>query len=210
MNDSINFLQNIASGFKKMRFVTTLVVVSATVISVVSVGVSYWYALTQREQVYVLDKGSVLLASRASNTAQRDLEVADQLKNFLRFFFNIAPNMTTIESNMLMALELADKSASDYYNDLKEKQYFARIVENGISQSIEIDSVKVNVMTYPYQAEAYGHLYTVRSSNASRVPYIATCTATESQRTNKNVHGILLERFVIKFGETETRTRNDY
>lgn len=209
MNDSISFLQNIQTGFKKMKLVTFLSVISSTIITITVVGAAFWFAENQRSQVYIIDEGSVLMASRTSNTAQRDLEVGEQLKTFLRLFFNIAPNMTTIESNISMALELADVSASNYYADLQEKQYFSRIVESGISQSIEIDSVKVNVLTYPYQAEAYGHLYTIRSSNASRVPYVATCTATESQRTPKNVHGILLERFVIRFGESETRSRNN-
>lgn len=209
MNDSITFLQNIQTGFKKMKLITVLSVVSATIVSIAAVGAAFWFAENQRSQVYIVDEGSVLMASRTSNSAQRDLEVGDQLKTFLRLFFNIAPNMTTIESNISMALELADASASNYYTDLQEKQYFSRIVESGISQSIEVDSVKVNVLTYPYQAEAYGHLYTVRSSNASRVSYVATCTATESQRTPKNAHGILLERFMIRFGESETRSRNN-
>lgn len=208
MNDAISFMKNIQSSFNKMKFLTVgLLILTGTVV-IASTAISFWYAREQREQIYVLDEGSVLSAFRTDNGAQRDLEVGDQFKRFLQLFFNIAPNATTIEKNISLALELADRSASDYYNDLKEQEYFTRIIENGISQSVDVDSVTVNIFSIPYQAEAHGNLYTVRSTNISRTPFVARCTLTESQRTKKNVHGLIIERFTIDFGETEVRARS--
>lgn len=209
MNDAITFLENIQSGFKKMKLVTFTIAVVCTVISLGSVCASLWYAQTQREQVYVLDEGSILLASRTDNGAQRDLELGDQFERFLQLFFNVAPNATTIDKNISQALELADESASNYYFDLREKQYYSRIINEGTSQSIDIDSVIVNVMEHPYKARAYGKLYTVRTTNISETPFETSCIATESQRTKKNVHGLLLSRWTIKFGEPVVRNRNN-
>ena len=209
MNDAINFLDNIQTGFRKMKFVSVGLMVVCAVVSVFAIGASYHFAMSQRDQVYVLDNGSVLEAFRTDNAAQRDLEVADQLTRFLQLFFNVAPNATTIEANIAKALELSDASASDYYFDLREKEYYTRLIGQGISQSIDInpDSVFVNINTVPYQAEAHGDLYTVRSTNISRTPFVATCTVTESQRTRKNVHGLIIERFRIEFGTPEVRGR---
>ena len=207
MNDAIIFLENIQSGFKKMKLATVVIAVVCTVITLGSVAGSLWFAQSQRDQVYVLDEGSVLSAFRTDNGAQRDLEVGDQYKRFLQLFFNVAPNATTIENNIKQALELADESASDYYFDLREKQYYSRIINEGTSQSIAIDSVVVDVFSYPYRAQAYGHLYTVRPTNISETPFESSCIATESQRTPKNVHGLLLGRWVIRFGEPVVKNR---
>lgn len=209
MNDAIKFMDNIQTNFKKMKIVTASIAIVCTIVSLFAVGASFWFAFTQRDQVYVLDEGSVLSAFRSDNGAQRDLEAGDHLTRFLQLFFNIAPNATTVESNIEKALELADGSASDYYLDLREKEYFTRLINNGISQSIDVDSVAVNIFDYPYRAEAYGNLYTIRSSSISRTPFIAKCALTESQRTRKNVHGLIIERFTIEFGEQEVRTRNN-
>ena len=208
MNDGITFMENIQTSFKKTKFVSIGLMVVCIIVSLASIGASYWFALTQRDQIYVLDEGSVLSAFRSDNGAQRDLEVGDQLTRFLQLFFNIAPNTTTIEANIRKALELADNSASDYYMDLREKEYYTRLINNGVSQSIDVDSLAVNVMSYPYKAEAYGSLYTIRSTNISRTPFVARCSVTESQRTPKNVHGLIIERFTINFGDSEVRQRN--
>lgn len=207
MNDSLTTLENIQSGFKKMKIVTVGVLVAATVISAVSVCASIWFALSQRNQVYILDEGSVLSAFRSDNGAQRDLEVGDHLTRFLQLFFNVAPNSTTIESNIEKALNLADGSAYEYYKDLKEKQYYSRLITIGASQSIEVDSVVVDVFSYPYRAEAYGNLYTIRETNMSKTPFVSNCILTESQRTRNNVHGLLIERFHIDFGKQDVVRR---
>lgn len=209
MNDAITFLENIQSGFKKMKLVTLVVAGVCTIVSLGSIAAALWFAQSQREQVYVLDEGAVLSAFRTDNGAQRDLELGDQYKRFLQLFFNVAPNVTTIETNINQALELADESASNYYFDLREKQYYSRLINDGASQSIDIDSVKVNVFDYPYRAKAYGRLYTIRATNISETPFESSCVATESQRTQKNVHGLLISRWSIKFGEPVVRNRNN-
>lgn len=209
MNDGIKFIADIESGFKKMKVVTVCAAVICILVALGSVAFSFAYAEKQKEQVYVLDEGSVLSAFRSDNNAQRDLEVIDHMTRFHELFFNMAPNITTINQNIDRALELADESAYNYYSDLKEQQYFSRLIQANATQQIIVDSVHVNVTSYPYAARTFASVYLVRESNITKYRFQSICALTEATRTQKNVHGLMIEKYnVEKYEKIETRNRN--
>lgn len=207
-NDAIKFLEDMQSSFKKMK----MVIICMTIVTCFSVVASYFYAHNEarnsKEQIYILDQGSILEAKRSSNEAQRDLEVIDHVTRFHEMFFNLAPNITTINQNISRALELSDESAYKYFSDLKESNYFSSIINLNATQQIQVDSVRVDVSIYPYSAETFATLYILRESTISKYTINSSCRVNEVIRTKKNPHGLMITKFFAdKAKHIETRNR---
>lgn len=207
MNNAINFLDDIQSSFKKMKVVTVTSAVMGIVVALGATLGALWYIKSEKDQIYVINEGTVLEAYRSDNLAQRDLEIDVHMKRFHELFFNIAPNSTMIEKNMEKAFNLADKSAYSYYRDLNERKYFSRLIDIQATQQIDVDSVVVNMNVYPYKANTYGSLYIIRESNMTRYDFRSNCDLTEVTRTKKNPNGLLIQNFSASFDKAETRER---
>lgn len=195
MNDGIKFTTDLISSFKGMKLLTWAAVLACVLISTVSVAMAFRYAKQQEFKIYVLEKGSIMEAVRAENGAQRDLEVIDHVTRFHELFYNIAPNVTTINQNINRALELADKSAYQYFNNLKERQYFSTLIDINATQQISVDSVKVDIMQYPYKVKAYSSLYVLRESTIALYKMQSSCDVIEAGRTQSNPHGLMITNY---------------
>lgn len=209
VNDAIRFTGDIQSSFRKMRTVTLAAVAAAALAIVGTVGLSLRFASENTgDRVYVLDEGSVLAAFRADNGAQRDLEAKNHLTRFHELFFNATPNTETINRNISSALALSDESPYRYFNDLKEQQFYSRLVKNNATQQVYVDSVKVDMGVYPYAARTYLSRYYIRQSNITKYAMETTCVLGEVPRSESNPHGLQIQRFaVLSDREIETRTR---
>lgn len=193
--DAITFLNDIRSTFIGFKFVIAVMAVLAVVISLGATVLADRRADAAASNIYVLDEGSILLANRADNSVQRDLEVEDHVARFHELFFNLAPNINMINQNMERALELADKSAYDYFSDLKEEKYFSRIIDINATQQIFVDSMHVNVLKYPYEVETFASLYIMRESNISLYNMSSSCYVTDVERTRTNPHGLMITNY---------------
>jgi len=94
-------------------------------------------------------------------------------------------------------LFLSDKSAFDYYSDLSEKGYYARIVSGNINQTIQVDSVVCNFDKYPYQVMTYARQMIIRESNVTERSLITKCQLLNSVRSDNNPQGFSIENFEI-------------
>lgn len=195
MNDGIKFTTDLISSFKGMKLLTWAAVITCAFVCTASVAFAFRYAKQQEMKIYILEKGSIMEAVRAENGAQRDLEVIDHVTRFHELFYNIAPNVTTINQNINRALELADKSAYQYFNNLKEKRYFQTLIDINATQQISVDSVKVDIMQYPYRVKAYSSLYVLRESTITLYKMESSCNVVEAGRTQRNPHGLMITNY---------------
>ena len=62
---------------------------------------------------------------------------------------------------------LSDRSAYSHYGDLAEQGYYNRIISGNVSQRIEIDSVKCDFNTYPYDVMTYARLFIIREKSVT-------------------------------------------
>lgn len=209
MNDLIKFEKTIESSFKHTRVLTIASVLMGAFVAVASVVMSLNFVEGQKRQVYVLDKGQSLLALQSDGQATRDLEVMDHVTRFHELFFNMAPNASTIEQNINRALNLSDRSAYDYWSDLSEKGFYQRLVQANITQQMVVDSVRVDISSYPYQARCYAHQYMIRESNITAYDFESTCQLIDVERSPVNPHGLMIERFVVTKNESQGTKRRD-
>ncbi|MBR5835039.1 MAG: conjugative transposon protein TraK [Bacteroidales bacterium] len=209
MDNLIKYFDNIDSSFRKMKFLTIASLICAGCVCVFSVGIAAWSSEHARESVYVIEKGSAVMARRSHEDANRDMEAADHVTRFHELMFNLSPSSESIKRNVDRALLMSDRSAYDYWMDLSERGFYQRLVSANVSQEIVVDSVKVDMQSYPYGAITYGKLFLLRESNITSYQFESTCRLVEVERSPSNPHGMMIEKFLVTRNDNlGTRKRN--
>ena len=201
MENLIKYFNNIETSFRKMKFVTVLAVCAAALIAVGSVAAAGWYMEKSGQTIFVVDKGSAVMATRGSEDSYRELEAKDHVTRFHELMFNLSPSAESIQRNLDRALVMSDKSAYEYWMDLSERGFYQRLVSANISQEFVADSIKVDMLSYPHTVNTYGKLYMLRESNITAYQFESSCRLVDVERSQTNPHGLMIERFVV--------TRND-
>lgn len=181
---------------RKILVVATLLFSAAVCIGVVVA--SFMFVRQSRDTVYVVDKGSTIMASIADGEVQRDLEIEDHVRRFHELMFNLAPSTESQKRNLEQALHMADRSAYDWWRDQSEAGFYSRLVSANISQEIQIDSVQFSMQTYPYPARLFGKVYLTRESNITAYDFVSECRLSDVPRSRSNPHGLMIEKFAIR------------
>ena len=209
MEKIIKYFDTIETSFRKLKFITVASIASGVVIALGAVYISGQQMLSNNDNIYVIDRGSAVMAARSGQDAYRDLEVKDHIERFHELMFNLSPNSESIKRNLDRALTMSDKSAYDYWSDLSERGFYSRIVSANISQEIVIDSVKIDMSSYPYQAKTYAKVFMLRESNITAYDFESNCRLVDVERSQSNPHGLMIEKFRVSKNENlGTRQRD--
>ena len=198
MKETFKTFKGIDNSFRKLKLFTLMAFALCVIVTFASLSYAYSFADKQRQKIYVLDQGkSLLLALQTDMVANREMEVADHVRRFHELFFTLAPNIESIEHNINAALNITDKRAYEIYNDLQEQGYYSRLISASISQSIIIDSVKLDMTVYPYKAATFARQYIVRTNSITVKTLNSTCELIDIARSDSNPHGLLIEKLEI-------------
>lgn len=205
----LQITRDIEKSFSRMRSLSIVSVAASFVFALVVGVMAFNYSEQQRQKIYVLDQGkSLLLALQTDAILSKDIEIRDHVTRFHELMFTLSPQKQTISENLDRALNLADKSAYDYSQDLAEKGYYSRLVSANISQQMIVDSVVFQGSGYPYQVKTYARQYVVRESTLSEYSFVSSCQLVNSSRSDVNPHGLMIEKFrVLENNLIETRKR---
>ena len=140
MDNIIKYFDNIDSSFRKMKFLTIAALICAGAVCIGSVGIAAWSSEHARQTVYVIDKGSAVMARRTPEDANRDMEAADHVTRFHELMFNLAPSSESIKRNVDRALTMSDRSAYDYWMDLSERGFKLFLLRESNITSYEFES----------------------------------------------------------------------
>ena len=192
-------LTNIETSFKQIRLYAIIFAIVCIAVSSYAVYASYSFAKKQREKVYVLDQGkSLMLALSQDASMNRPVEAREHVRRFHELFFTIAPDKDAIEKNMERAFQLCDKSACNYYKDLAEKGYDNRALSGNVNQRIEIDSIRCDFDSYPYEVTTFARQFIIRQSNVTERSLVTSCSLQNSVRSDNNPQGFLMEHFLVR------------
>lgn len=209
MENVNEFFNSIVGAFSRMKFLTVAALAISAVISVGAVSIALKYARDSVDAIYVLDNGNAARATRAKDEVQKDLEAQDHLVRFHELLFNLSPSAEAIRRNIDRALVMSDRSAYDYWMDLSERGFYQRLVSANISQQMVVDSVRLDLGVYPYQAHTYGKIYLLRESNITSYLFESQCRMVDVERSENNPHGLMIERFLVTRNEKiGTKIRN--
>ena len=191
-------LRNIENSFKQIRLYAIVFASVCLLVVGFTIYKSYDFAKEQREKIYVLDKGkSLMLALSQDASINRPVEAREHVRRFHELFFTLSPEKAAIEGNMQRAFNLADKTAFDYYKDLLEKGYYSRVISGNIQQRVEVDSIKIDFNSYPYQTTTYATQYIIRSSNLTKRNLVTSSQLISAVRSDSNPQGFIIEKFTV-------------
>ena len=201
MDKIIKHFETIETSFRKMRLITVASIASGVAVALGAVYIAGRQMVSNNDNIYVIDRGSAVMAARSGEDAYRDLEVRDHIERFHELMFNLSPNSESIRRNLDRALTMSDRSAYEYWSDLSERGFYSRIVSANISQEIVIDSVTVDMSSYPYQAKTYAKVFMLRESNITAYDFESSCRLVDVQRSQSNPHGLMIEKFRVSRNE---------
>lgn len=191
-------LKNIETSFRQIRLFGMTVVTLSAVVAIAAVVFALNFAEKQREKIYVLDNGkSLMLALSQDITQNRPAEAREHVRRFHELFFTLSPDKSAIEHNINRALLLADKSAYNYYSDFVEKGYYTRIIAGNINQVLQVDSIQCDFNNYPYQVRTFARELIIRQSNVTERSLITSCRLVNSNRSDDNPNGFIIESLTI-------------
>lgn len=202
MENLVKYFDNIESNFRSMKILTLSVIGASMMVAIAAIYIAVDFASASRDNIFVVDKsGAALMATSAPDESQKELEAQDHLTRFHELFFNLSPSSESIKRNVDRALVMSDRSAYDYWKDMSERGFYQRLVSANISQQIVVDSVKVNISSYPYDAVTYGRLFLIRESNITAYQFESTCRLVNVERSQSNPHGLMIEKFIVRRNE---------
>lgn len=191
-------LKNIQSSFKMMKTILIVVVISSLSVVGVCVYQCFQFAEKQREKIYVLDQDKALLLAIAQDVYQnRVAEARSHVRRFHDFFFSLSPSKEAIEYNISTALKLADETAVKQYEKLLEQNFYNSIIESSMSVEIQMDSINIDIDTYPYKVWYNGKVAIVRTSSVNYKSIKTEGELRNCTRTDDNPHGFIIERWRI-------------
>ncbi|WP_230392496.1 conjugative transposon protein TraK [Flavobacterium sp. LC2016-01] len=188
-------MKNIDTAFRYVRGFTMLVIAGCIIISCYAVYKSFQTVNLMQDKVYILANGKALEAYASERKDNIAVEARDHVKTFHTFFFTLDPDDKVIKTNITKALYLADDSAKRIYDDLKENNFYSGIISGNISQTIQIDSVSIDIREYPYRFRCYARQSIIRTTSILKRSLLTEGALRNVSRSDNNPHGFLIERF---------------
>jgi conjugative transposon TraK protein len=189
--------RNIETAFKHIRLFSFVLIGASMAICCYTVYESYNMVTEAQNRIYLLVGGKALQALSADRRDNIPVEARDHIKTFHSYFFSLDPDDKVIESNVSMALYLADGTAKKQYDDLKESGYYTGIISGNVSQRVKLDSITVDMKAYPYYFRYYGIQKMVRPTTTVSRSLVTEGYLRNVSKSDNNPHGFLIERWRI-------------
>ncbi|HET6253281.1 MAG TPA: conjugative transposon protein TraK [Puia sp.] len=189
--------RRIESAFQHIRFITALVVVGSLAFCCIVSWLAYRASERATQRIYILASGKALEAFARARKDNVAVEARDHIRNFHEDFFTLDPDEKVIDANLAKALYLADGSAKRQSDDLKETGYYSGIISGNVSQEIGIDSISLDMTSYPYYFRCYATEKIIRPTSKVTRDLVTEGWLRNTGRSDNNPHGFLIERWAI-------------
>lgn len=200
-------LKTIDTAFQQVRSLALIFVIAVLGLAGVIAYFSFQNSTLASSRIYVLENGQLLTASAHDARADRPVEAKAHVRRFHELFFTLDPDEKAIDANVNKALYLADNSAKQQYDNLKEKGFYNALISASISQEITVDSVTLS-KNRPWTARTYAHQQITRATSISTKDLITECQLRDVTRSENNPHGFLIENWrVLQNNTLKTESR---
>ena len=187
--------KNIDSAFRHIRLFSIAMITGCIIISVFIVYKSFQLSAMTQQRIYILANGKALEAYSADRKDNIPVEARDHVKMFHYCFFTLDPDDKVIQSNIIKALYLADGSAKQQYDNLKENGYYSNIISGNVSQTVDADSILINTDVYPFYFRYKGQQKIIRPTTIVTRSLITEGYLRNVSRSDNNPHGFLIEKW---------------
>lgn len=188
-------MKNIDTAFKQVRLFSLAVITLCLILTLFMAYKSYQLATQSQQRIFILANGKALEAYAADRKDNVPVEARDHVKMFHHYFFTLDPDDKVINSNITKALYLADGSAKQQYDNLKENGYYTNLISGNISQEMQADSIIINTNDYPYYFRYKGVQKIIRPTTIVTRSLVTEGYLRNVSRSDNNAHGFLIERW---------------
>jgi len=188
-------LRNIETAFQHIKRFSYLLVIACTLISCFALYKCFAFSAEANKHIYILANGKALEAVASDRKQNLPVEARDHIKVFHEDFFNLDPDDKQIQATITKALYLADESAKTQYDNLRESGYYANLISGNISQQITVDSIRLDMNSYPYAFRCYATEKLIRSTSTTTRNLITQGELRNVSRSDNNPHGFLIEKW---------------
>lgn len=188
-------MKNIDAAFKQVRLFSLAVITLCLILTLFLAYKSYQLATQSQQRIFILANGKALEAYAADRKDNVPVEARDHVKMFHQYFFTLDPDDKVINSNIARALYLADGSAKQQYDNLKENGYYTNLISGNISQEMQADSIIINTNDYPYYFQYKGVQKIIRHTTIVSRNLVTEGYLRNVSRSDNNAHGFLIERW---------------
>ena len=189
--------KNIDTAFQHIRTFSVVFLIGSVTLCGFVLYRSFKMVSESSARIYILANGKALEAYGADRKDNIPVEARDHVKVFHQDFFTLDPDEKVITANITRALYMADRSAKKQYDNLKESGYFTNLITANISQEIELDSIEVNINSYPFYFRCVAHERLIRSTTIVTRNLITEGYLRNVARSDNNPHGFLIEKWMI-------------
>lgn len=191
-------LKNIDSAFRHVRMFSIIFLIACVVINLYTVYKCYQITRESQSRIYILSNGKALEAWSEERKDNIPVEARDHVRIFHYQFFTLDPDDKMIQATVTKALYLADESAKRQYDNLKENRYYSNMISGNISQTIEPDSIAIELQNYPFHFTYYAKQRIIRATSIVTRSLITEGYLRNVARSERNSHGFLIEKWSIK------------
>ena len=131
-----NKAKQIDTAFQHIRRFSVFFIIGCTILSGFILLKSFQVVHESGQRIYILANGKIQEAYAGERKDNIPVEARDHIQMFHHYFFSLDPDDKVIQANITKALYLADGSAKQQYDDLKENSYYSNIISGNISQEI--------------------------------------------------------------------------
>jgi len=188
-------MKNIDTAFKYTRMISLLVIGASGLLSGFALHTAYAMVRDAQNKIYVLAGSKAFEAMAANRKENIPVEARDHIRSFHEWFFTLDPDEKVIGANIGRALYLADGSAKQAYDNLKESGYYNSIVAGNISQSIDIDSIQLNLDRSPWYFKCFATQTITRTTSTLTRRLVTEGNLRNTSRSDHNPHGFLIEKW---------------
>lgn len=188
-------MKNIDTAFRQVRLFSLAVIGLCLILTLFIAYKSYQLAVQSQQKIFILANGKALEAYAADRKDNVPVEARDHVKMFHHYFFTLDPDDKVINSNIIKALYLADGSAKQQYDNLKENGYYTNLISGNISQEMQADSIIINTNAYPYYFRYKGVQKIIRPTTIVTRNLVTEGYLRNVSRSDNNAHGFLIERW---------------
>lgn len=188
-------MKNIDSAFQYIRTFTAVIIIACVSLCCFVMSKCYRLAAKAESTIYVLANGKALEAYAADRKDNIPVEAKDHIKTFHQYFLTLDPDEKVIQQNITKALYMADASAKNEYDNLKESGYYSSVIAGNISQQISVDSISLDINQYPYWFKCYATQKIIRTTSTVSRSLVTQGYLRNVSRSDNNAHGFLIERW---------------
>lgn len=188
-------LKNIDTAFKHIRLFSLVLIAGCVFAVCFTLYKSFQLISESQERIYILSNGKALEAWSAERKDNIPVEARDHVRMFHHYFFTLDPDDKVIQANITKALYLADASAKKQYDNLKENRYYSNVISGNISQTIDIDSIRIDINQYPFYFRCYSRQRLIRTTSIVTRSLVTEGYLRNVSRSDNNPHGFLIEKW---------------